>query len=70
MGWLEQTEKLRRGEPGRYQFTLPEGESYEHFKALIEQSGAYALKYGGTCHVVPGTMETPETLIVDLPSPQ
>ncbi|MGZ6041984.1 MAG: hypothetical protein ACXWKW_07295 [Asticcacaulis sp.] len=63
----EKLERLRGGMPGRYEFHLVQGESYEGFEAMIAEARSLALRFHGTCDVVPGTFASEESLRVEIP---
>ena len=65
----DKLEKLRQGAPGRYEFHLVQGESYEAFEALMAEAKGVAHQQGGIWEVVEGTQAHHESFIVTLFQP-
>ncbi|MDV6332721.1 hypothetical protein [Asticcacaulis sp. 201] len=65
----DKLEKLRQGAPGRYEFHLVQGESYETFEALMAEAKGLAHRHGGIWEIVDGTSARHESFIVTLLPP-
>ena len=60
-------ERLRTGAPGRYEFTLLQGDSYEQLEAMMAEAQDLAVRFGGRFQHVEGTLARPDTFVVDVP---
>ena len=66
LGHTEMMTALEQGRPGRYEFHVIMGESYEVQEQRMHRAGVLALKYSGTFHMVPGTDTRPESFVVQI----
>jgi len=62
----EQMEKLRRGEPGSYEFHLVQGESYEALEMMMIEARGLAVRYGGVWRHMPGTATVPDSFFIQI----
>ena len=60
----EQMEKLRRGEPGNYEFHLVQGESYESLEMMMIEARGLAVRFGGSWRHMPGTATVPDAFFI------
>jgi len=63
----EQMARLRNGEPGLYQFTLQQGDSYEGLEDLMTEARDLAARFNGTFRHIDGTLARPDSFFVELP---
>lgn len=58
--------RLRNGEPGTYEFTLRQGESYEQLETMMAEARDLAARFGGTFRHVEGTFARPDGFVVTI----
>jgi len=59
--------RLREGEPGHYEFTLRQGDSYEQLEEMMAEARDLAARFGGTFRHVEGTLARPDGFVVNVP---
>lgn len=62
----EQMERLRRGEPGNYEFHLVQGESYEALEMMMIEARGLAVRFGGSWRHMPGTATVPDAFFIHI----
>ena len=60
----EQMARLRRGEPGRYEFHFIIGESYEAFESMIAEAKSLTAHFNGTWTEREATSVHPESFSI------
>jgi len=58
--------RLRTGEPGTYEFTLRQGDSYEDLEAMMAEARDLAARFGGRFRHIEGTFARPDGFVVTI----